>query len=227
MFMINLTPFFNKFDSVINYIYQLDEIFGVFIFITAFLISIYCYKIYKFAGKSTYFLFSGSFYLIAIGYLIRLVFDLFYETESLSKDIFFGTIAMGEISRIMILSYMLFVLAGYTLLLLVALHARKRTGIVIFLISIAAVVASRNYFLSFNVIMLIVISTLLIHFDRNFNRTRTLYAGMVWYSFILLLFAHILEMFIIYSNKFYLLSNLLNMSGFLLLLLNFMLVTKK
>lgn len=227
MWFPNLTPFFRMFDGVLEYIYQLDEIFGIITVLIAFLISFYSLKIFNFTKKSNYLLFSSSFYLIGIGFLIRFIFDFLYETEKLRKSIFLGTFQMDQVQALLIFAYMFALLAGYILLLITAMKTRKRVSLLIFIISIAALISSMNYFITFTVILIIIISTLLIHFDRNFNRVRTLNAGIVWYSFILILFGYVMQLLIFYSNKFYLLANGFNMLGFLLLLLNFILVLRK
>lgn len=227
MWFPNLTPFFRMFDGVLNYIYQLDEVFGILTVIIAMLISYYSFRIFNFSKRKKYFLFSASFYLIGIGFLIRFIFDFLYETEKLRKSIFLGTLDMNVLQTSLIFGYMFALLAGYILLLITAMNTKKRVSLLIFVIAIAALISSMNYYITFTVILIIVISTLLIHFDRNFNRVRTLNAGIVWYSFILILFGYIMQLLIFYSNKFYLLANGFNMAGFLLLLLNFILVLRK
>ncbi|MGM5482840.1 MAG: hypothetical protein ACQESF_05235 [Nanobdellota archaeon] len=227
MWFPNLTPFFRMFDGILNYIYQLDEIFGLLTVIIAILISLYSLKIFNFTKKKNYLLFSASFYLIGVGFLLRFIFDFLYETEKLRKSMFLGTFEMNNLQAILIFAYMFSLLAGYILMLITAMKTKKRVSLLIFIISIASLISSMNYFITFIVILIIVISTLLIHFDRNFNKTKTLNAGLVWYSFMLILLGYIMQLLIFYSNKFYLLANGFNMLGFLLLLLNFLLVLRK
>ncbi|MFW6014704.1 MAG: hypothetical protein ACOCQG_06000 [Candidatus Nanoarchaeia archaeon] len=227
MWYPNLTPFFRMFDGFLDYIYQLDEIFGIITFIIAMLISLYSFKIFNLTKRRNYFLFSASFYLIALGFLTRFIFDFLYETETLRKEIFLGTFELNYFQLALIFGYMFFLLAGYILLLITAMKTRKRVSLLIFIIAAAGLVSSMNYYITFTIILLIVISTLLIHFDRNFNRVRTLNAGLVWYSFLLILLGYVMQLMIFYSNKFYLLANGLNMLGFLMLLLNFILVLRK
>ena len=223
----DFTPFFRLFDGFLGYIYMLDEIFGILTFIIAMLISYYCLKIFDFTKRKNYFWFGGAFYLIAIGFLLRFIFDFMYDTPKIDKSMFLGTFDFNLFQTMLILAHMFFVLAGYILLLIVALDIKKRVSLLIFIISIASLFVSMNYHFTFLVIILIVISTLLIHFDRNFDRKRTITAGIVWYSFILILFGYLMQLLIFFSNKFYLLGILFNMGGFLLLLLNFILVLRK
>ncbi len=223
----NLTPFFRLFDDFLDYIYMMDEIFGIITFLIAMLISYYSLKIFDFTKRKNYFWFSGAFFLIAIGFLLRFIFDFMYETATIRKSMFLGTFDFDLFQTLLILSYMFFVLAGYILLLIIALDIKKRVSLLIFIISFAALFVSMNYHFTFLVIILIVLGTLLVHFDRNFDKKRTLNAGIVWFSFILIFFGYLLQMLIFFSNKFYLLSVLFNMGGFLLLLLNFVLVLKK
>ncbi|MFW6383681.1 MAG: hypothetical protein ACOCZQ_03475 [Nanoarchaeota archaeon] len=219
--------FFSLFDSVIEYIYMTDEIFGILTFIIAMLISYYSYKIFNFTKKKDYLWFSGGFYLIAIGFLTRFIFDFSFDTMRLDKTLFFGTMEIEPFKKIILITSMLFIFAGYILLLLVALKTKKRVSLLIFIISLVALLVSQNYYFTFLAVLAVVIFTLLFHFYRNFNQKRTLNSGVVWYSFLLLFVGCLMEMLMFISNKFYILSNIFNMGGFLLLLVNFLLVLRK
>lgn len=221
------SAFFSLFDGLVEYIYMTDEIFGVLTFLIAMLISYYSYRIFNFTKKRDYLWFSGGFYLIAIGFLTRFIFDFSFDTMRLDKSMFFGTMEFEPFQKMLLLASMLFILAGYILLLLVALKTKKRVSLLIFIISLVALLVSQNYYVTFLAILAVVIFTLLFHFYRNFNQKRTLNAGIVWYSFLLIFIGCLMEMLMFISNKFYILSNLFNMGGFLLLLVNFVLVLRK
>lgn len=222
-----LTQFFYMFNGIIEYIYRLDELFGALALIITALITFYSYRIYNFTKKRSYLLFSGSFLFISLGIFTKLIFDILYQTEAINKQLFLGTLSLGVWQKLLLLFYMFCLLAGYILMLIVAMKTRKRVSLLIFIISITALLVSMNYYITFNVIMLIILSTLIIHFDDNFTKKRTLNAGIVWYAFLLIFFGQIMHMIIFYSNKFYLLGNLFHISGYMLLLLNFILVWKK
>lgn len=219
--------FFSLFDGIVDYIYMTDEIFGILTFFIAMLISYYSYRIFKFTKKKDYLWFSGGFYLIAIGFLTRFIFDFSFDTMRLDKTIFYGITGFGPFEKLLLLGSMLFILAGYILLLLVALKTKKRVSLLIFIISFVALLVSQNYYLTFLAILAVVIFTLLFHFYRNFNQKRTLNSGIVWYSFLLIFIGCLMEILMFISNKFYILSNIFNMGGFLLLLVNFILVFRK
>lgn len=227
MSIMNLTPFFRMFDGMLGYIYQLDEFFGLIALIVTLLISFYSYKIYSFSKRDQYLLFAASFFLISVGFFLKLIFDIALETESLTKSIFLGTMQIAGVEKLLMLGYMFFVLAGYVLLLIVALRVRKEVSLYIFLIAIVSLFVSQNYYITFHSIMVIVLGALFVHFYRNFAKSRLLNAGLVWYAFTMIMFAQVMTFFIFYSNKFYLLANLFNICGFLLLLSNFVLVLKK
>lgn len=227
MSLMNLTPFFRMFDGVLGYIYQLDEFFGFVALLVTLLITFYSYKIYSFSKRDQYLLFSASFFLISIGFFSKLIFDIALETESLTKTLFLGSMHIPGVEKLLMLGYMFFVLAGYMLLLIVALRIRKEVSLYIFMIAIVSLFVSQNYYITFLSIMVIVLAALLLHFYRNFAKTKLINAGLVWYAFVMIMFAQIMSFLIIYSNKFYLLSNLFNITGFLFLLSNFILVLRK
>ncbi len=224
---IALSNFFGLFDGVVEYIYMTDEIFGILTFFIAMLISYYSYKIFNFTKKEDYLWFSGGFYLIALGFLTRFIFDFSFDTMRLDKTIFLGTTGFEPFQKLLLVVSMLFILAGYILLLLVALKTKKRVSLLIFVISLVSLTVSQNYYITFLAILIVVIFTLLFHFYKNFNQKRTLNSGIVWYSFLLIFIGCLMEMLMFISNKFYILSNIFNMGGFLLLLVNFILVFRK
>ncbi|MBN2458571.1 hypothetical protein JXB31_05580 [Candidatus Woesearchaeota archaeon] len=223
----NLTPFFHAFDSWLKYIYQLDVTFDFLILIIAGLIGFYSYKVYRFTTKRNYLLFCISFLFIALGYSVKTGFDILVQTESLRSEVFFGLIGFPVLSKLFMLSYMMLVLIGYVIMIVISMRGNRKTALLFMLLLVVSLFLSQSFFLTFSLSSIILLSFLLYHFNKNFSIKRTLNSGMVWYAFLLLTISHIVSLFIIYSNKFYLLSNIMMMGAFLLLLLNYVMVLRK
>jgi hypothetical protein len=205
----------------------MDMIFGFIIVLTAGLLSFYSYKVYNFINKRSYILFCLSFLFIALGYCIKTGIDLFVSVESLQKSLFFGQIDLPILMKIALLSYMVLVLIGYIIMIVITMKGNRKTAFLFLLLITVSLFISRNYFLTFNLTAIALLSFLAYHFYRNFDELRTFNAGIVWFGFVLILLSHLIIIFMLFSNKFYLLSNLFLMSGFMLLLLNFILVLRK
>jgi hypothetical protein len=223
----NLNQFFHLFDKWITYIYQMDAVFGFIIVLIAGLLSFYSYKVYNFTKKRSYILFCLSFLIIALGYCIKTAIDLFVSVESLQKSLFFGQIGLPFLMKTALLSYMVLILIGYIIMIVVAMKGNRKTALLFFLLITVSLFISQNYFLTFNLTAIVLLAFLAYHFYKNFDELRTFNAGIVWFGFVLILLSHLIIIFMLFSNKFYLLSNIFLMSGFMLLLLNFILVLKK
>jgi hypothetical protein len=223
----NLTPFFHLFDRWMNYIYQMDVVFGFIIVLTALLLSIYSYKVYNFTKNRNYLLFCISFLFIALGYCVKTGIDLLVSIESLEKNLFFGEIGFPLLMKSALLLYMVLILIGYIIMTVIVMKGNRKTALLFLLLLIVSLFISQNYFLTFNLTAIVLLAFLAYHFYRNFDEIRSLNAGIVWFGFMLILLSHLVIIFMLFSNKFYLLSNLFLISGFLLLLVNYLLVLKK
>jgi len=223
----NLTSFFHKFDPIMNYIYQMDAVFGFIILLIASLLGFYSYKVYKFSKKRSYLLFCLSFLFIALGYAVRTGFDILIQSERLHKQVFFGLFGFPLFQKLSLLSYMVFVLIGYIIMIVIAMKGNRKTALLFILLLVVSLLISQNYFLTFNLTVIILLSFLVYHFYKNFDMSRTLNAGIVWFGFLLILLSHVVVLLILFSNKFYLLANIMLMAGFSLLLLNYILVLRK
>jgi hypothetical protein len=223
----NLTPFFHFFDKWITYIYQIDIVFGFTIVLIAGFLAFYSYKVYKFTKKKSYLLFYLSFLFIALGYCIDTGIDIFINIESLQKNLFFGEIGLPFLMKTAFLSYMILILIGYIIMTIITMKGNRKTALLFLLLITVSLFISGNYFLTFNLTAIVLLSFLTYHFYRNFDELRTFNSGIVWFGFVLILLSHLIIIFMLFSNKFYLLSNLFLMSGFMLLLLNFILVLRK
>ena len=223
----NLTPFFHLFDRWIDYIYQIDALSSFIIVIIALLIGFYSYKIYGFTKKRNYLLFSLAFLFIALGYAIKTWFDLFIKVESYHQEIVLGAFGLPLVYELTLLSFMCLILIGYIILIVITMKGNRMTALLFFLMVAVALLLSSNYYLAFSFITIILLSFLVYHFFMNFSANRKLNSGIVWFGFFLILLSQIIEIFMYFSNKFYLLSNLMLMAGFGMLLVNFIMVQRK
>ena len=203
-----------------------ESIFGIISMIVTFLISLYAYKIYWILSNKKYLFMAVAFFSISLGFLGKTISDMtiiYYDFLIKLLPSFFR---LAYIYTGSLLLYSFLVLSGYVLLACLAMDVKKKGTIlalclIAFLCSILIRRTSSFTFFYFSSFVLLAVY-IVPYMYENYKKQRTRNAYRVYLSFLLLAIASFFFIGITIHGSYllYILGNLLNLSAYLLLLIN-------
>jgi len=188
-----------------------DIAFNVIFAVVAILIAGLSYKAKAITDEKKYAYFGTAFILIAISYLLFVVFALISNTY---------LIYLLNAFDFVFFIHMLFMLLAFTMLLIVMLKIKDRKVIALFLVFILLfVLFSYQYFIKFHIIAFFLLGFLTLQFYRNYQAKKNINTKLVYVSFFLLTCSHIFFAVINASQALFVAGEVLQLLGFILLFL--------
>jgi len=207
-----------------------DSILDLISFLITILIGFYSYRIYKLTGKKSYFFLYLAFLLLSIALVVKsfanlsLYFDLLHKIGVKDTRLFgYQMAALG------LFGYVLLTLLGYIILIALTLKLKgKRIISLLFFLVILTILLAKNSFMFFHLISFALLLLYVTpYFYDNYSKVKNIKALLVFLCFFFLSFGHLFLSLVFYSNQFYVLGIILQLAGFLMLLVNLILVFKK
>ncbi len=223
-----------------DWFYGIDSIFEIVSIIVALLIAFSSYKIYKFTKEAKYKYFSLSFVLIAIAYVFKILtnFTLFRQSiiEKTIGDLTYTFLAIQKSDIFLILGYLLFrflMLIGLIGIYLILDKQSKQTEvnkrIIVLLTFFAFITAmiSHYYFIIFHITAALLLGFITYLFYNNCKKKCTQTSRLVSTAFLIIFISQLLFILVQFNTEFYVVAEVFQLLGFIILLITYFLVLRK
>jgi hypothetical protein len=202
--------------------------------IILFLIGLFSLRYYKIKPvKKTYLWLALSFFMISLSFLFKILtnFRIYYDVD-VTRQIA-GTLYSYDLVRytdilffIGTLAHRVFMLLGlYALYSIYNEHSRSEALFSAYLLVIIAVFTHTNYYI-FHITSFILVALIAWKYLQNYRKSRSLPAKLLAASFGIITLSHLLFCFILFSQLLYVAAEIIQLIGFLLLLITFIKVLK-
>lgn len=212
---INGPAWFNTFDSIFQLLFAVITL----------IICGYSYRAYRLLQERRYKYFSAGFLMISAGFFVLSLSNLLIYT-----GVYDGIVTrLGglNLANLFYLGHIFLMLFGYMLLLVVAMKLQQRRLIALLFAFILLFTAfSYQYYLKFHLISFMLLAFMTWQFFDNYKEKKTLNSGLVFSTFYMLAFAEIFLLTIIFMPILYVVGHIMQLIGYSLLLLMFILVHK-
>jgi len=216
-----------------SWFYGLDSTFEfVALFVTLF-IAFYTFRVFLLTKLRKYLYFTLAFLFISISYFIRATLDYLVYTSLLGR-VPNLTAAVSTVAKIPTLyslgslAYIFFIFAGF--MILVAIFLRIKSFITVSLLFILVLILaflSQNRYFAFHITMFVLLFYVVVHLLKNHARTRTINSFLVLYSMAAIMVAQVFFFLLTLGPFYYVVGHGLQLFGFVLLLVNMILVFRK
>ncbi|MFH1073191.1 MAG: hypothetical protein V1743_07225 [Nanoarchaeota archaeon] len=202
--------------------YGVDSLFEIIGMIVSLLIAYFSYKIYKYSSSKTYRIMSLAFFFIAISYFIKIITNTFIYFKILSFEHFVVMNQLVELNMIYTVGFVLLRVAflmGLILLLSLALKINdiKIIFLLFFFSVITAAFSDYKYYI-FHLTAAILLVFIARYFYKNYCEKRTGTSHCIFNSFAILAVANFIFMFVLLNNIFYVVGEVVQLVGYLVLL---------
>lgn len=198
-----------------TWFYGIDSVMQVLFALVTLLIYYMCIKAYKFSKDQKYKHFGWGFAFMSFAYFILAMSNL-----AIVSTFYDGTVRGINFGNLFYLAHVFFTLIGYSVLLLVSMKVRsKKLAVLMFSFISLFVLFSYQYYLKYHIVSLILLFFIAYQFFENFQKKRTINSGLVFTSFYLLAISEILFLATVYVPLLYVLGNVLQLLGYLAMLI--------
>ncbi len=240
---VTCISFLNRFQSckaMINVVYSPRWFYGKDIIIDLIgililaLIAYFSLQYYKLDKKNKNYLYlTFSFSLIALSFLFKIVtnFTIYYhvfETEQIGPfTLTYQSLASSNtLFFVGFFLYRLLTLYGlYTLYILYQKQSKTHLIIGLYLIAVVTYFSESAYYI-FHLTALIILFLITSQFFKNYRMNKYYATRLLAFSFGIIMFSHIFSMFIVVNKISYVISECIQLLGYVLLLLTFITVLK-
>ena len=220
-----------------KWFYGLDSIIEAVAAIVCMLLVYYSYKCFRLTRENRYLYFSTAFSSLTIAFIAKIFGTLAIYKPIITRTTIgstihetFGRLTPTDINAIALIVHFFFILLGFMILFLIYSRLKWRNQRVVALMLYFVFIATwlgivhyqMFYFTSFVLLLLITYS-----YYKNYKDIKTWKARFVLFSFGILLLSQAFFIFVIYSRTIYVLAELLQLLGFVYLLIPFMLIFRK
>ncbi len=210
-----------------TWFYGIDYIFDFVSVIVGLLISYFSYKTYKYTSQKKYFYFAGSFFLVAMAFVAKILATIpVYSKELKVETVGLITVTSQVINKVTWINQFgisiarLIMLLAFLILLLVSLKIKdkKIVLLLIYLLIISTTLVSGSYIV-FHVTLLLMLGILFLNYRKNYLRVKSLNAKLVMYAFFALAVSQVFFIFERLVKHFYVIGESVQLIGYLMLLI--------
>jgi len=204
---------------------------GILILFLIGIFSLRCYKINP--SKKTYLWLALSFFMISLSFLFKILtnFRIYYDVDVTSRIA--GRLYSYELVKytdilfyIGTLAHRILMLLGlYALYSIYHEHTKSEAFLSAYLLVIIAIFTQSNYYL-FHITSFLLVALIAWKYFQNYRKNRSQPAKLLASSFGIITLSHFLFCFIIFSQELYVAAEIIQLVGFLLLLITFIRVLK-
>jgi hypothetical protein len=213
-----------------EWFYGIDSIFEGISTIVCMLIFYFSLKAYKLTSEKKYLYFSMAFLSVAVSFIIKIVTDLSIYFQLVQRNPFL----LARLREINItytwgyFSYHFFALLGIAALLMLTLKLKSKSAmsLFIFFIFLATVLSSYNL-LFFYLTSAVILAYVFAHFYDNCHKKKCTTSHMVALSFLIILLSQLIFIFLTMNKALYVLGELVQLIGYVVLLFTYIMVLKK
>ena len=199
------------------------------------LIASFAVRYYKLNKKNKNYLYlAGSFFLIAMSFLFKILtnFTIYYKvfvTRHLGNYILtYPTIQVSNI--LFIVGYLLFrLLTLLGLYMLYSIYQKNQSKsniyLIVFFILILTYFSELEYFI-FHIVALALLALITLQYYKTYRKNKQLTSKLVTISFAIIGVSQIFSIFVFYNNLYYVIAELIQLVGYLILLMTFIRVLR-
>ena len=199
------------------------------------LIASFAVRYYKLNKKNKNYLYlAGSFFLIAMSFLFKILtnFTIYYKvfvTRHLGD--FILTYPTIQVSNILFLAGFLFyrLLTLLGLYMLYSIHQKNQSKsnifLMVFFILILTYFSELEYFI-FHIVALALLALITLQYYRTYRKNKQPASKFVTASFAIIGVSQIFSIFVFYNNVYYVIAELIQLVGYLILLMTFIRVLR-
>ncbi len=216
-----------------SWFYGIDTIIEFVAVLITLFIAIYSFRIYKLIHDRKYLYFMLAFLLVSASYSIRTLTDWLVYTSLLGRipNVMAAVSKVATVSTLHTIGYLAYVfmtLAGFMILVAIFLKIQDiRIVSLLFIFIIILTALSQSILVAFHITLLLMLLYIVAHLYMNYSRTRSVSSFLVLYSMACLLAAQVFFVVLTFYSSYFVTGQLLQLAGFLLLLINMILVLKK
>ncbi len=205
----------------------IDSVFEILAALISLLVGAYSFRIYRSTGKKQFKYLFVAFALIFLSFISRSVTDI------MAYSLFLESMPM--ITRIMnvqyvylagIYVYQLLMMGAYMTLVALSLKIRNKRvfSLLVLFILISSVAGLYNYSI-FHMVSSVLLFYVVFHFYENYRKRKSCNSLAVFLAFLMILVSQVTFIFIT-NMMFYVVGHFLQFAGYLLLLINIILVRR-
>jgi len=216
-----------------NWFYGKDIIIDIISIFVLSLIAYFSIKYYKISKNKQYLFFAGSFISIALSFLFKVVtnFTLYFNIINIKHlgliTMTYNTIKSSNIlSDIGFLLYRLLMLVGLFMLYSTYSKNKKINNILILYFIFVLAYFSKSAYYVFHITALIFLFLITWQYWKNYQKSKIITTKLLIYSFCLITLSQIIFIFIGLHTTFYVIAEIIQLLGYLILLLTFIKVLK-
>lgn len=220
-----------------RWFYGFDSIIELIAIIVSVLLVYYSYKCFKLTKENKYLYFSTAFLSLTAAFIAKIIGTLAIYKPQITRTALgstihqtFTSLTPAYINALAFIVYTFFTLLGFMILFLIISRLRWKNqrviALLIYFVFLATWLGAIHYQLfyttSFFLLLLITYS-----YYKNYIEVRSEKARFVLIAFGMLLISQAFFVFVIYSRIIYVLAELIQLLGFVYLLIPFILIFKK
>lgn len=198
------------------------------------LIALFSFKYYKLESKKkNYFYLALSFSLLALAYFFKILINFSILTEIIqTRNLGFVTFTIETIKSsdnlffVGFFLYRLLLLIGLYMLFLIYQKHSKPTILLILYLILISIYFSQSYFHIFHLTTLVFLVLITAQHFKRCKLYKTSTTKMITISFALLSFSNLIFLLVKINSLFYVIGEIIQLSGYILLLVTFITVLK-
>lgn len=220
-----------------KWFYGFDSIIELIAIIVCILLVYYSYKCFKLTKENKYLYFSTAFLSLTFAFIAKIIGTLAIYKPTITRSALgssihqtFTSLTPYDINALAFIPYIFFTLLGFVMLFLIISRLTWKNQRVIalllyfvFLATWISIVHYQLFYLTSFVLLLLITYS----YYRNYEEVKSEKARFVVIAFGILLVSQAFFVFAIYLEIIYVLAELIQLLGFVYLLIPFMLIFKK
>lgn len=221
-----------------KWFYGIDCIFEAFSVIVLVLLALSTYKLYKFTKDQHHLYFGASFVALALGFVAKILtnVELYYPkavVDAIGPETVYtitGVISSNIIFAAGFFFYRLLLLLGFLGLIFIITHSKEYRWIplTVFFVGVITLFSTFAYYVfHITAAVLLFYITYYLYINWKKKRRKKTIPLLTFMSFLLLLVSAIIFIFVLVDVYFYVIAEVLQLAGFLLLLAAYVLLIKK
>ena len=220
-----------------KWFYGFDSIIEIIAIIVCGLLVYYSYKCYKLTSEHRYLYFSTAFLSLTLAFITKVVGTLAIYLPLIRESIAgrvvqttFSTLTLNKINGVSFLLYIFFTILGFMILFFIvsklSWENKRVIAMLLYFVFVATWLGVIHYQL-FYVTSFMMLGLITLSYFKNYREIKSKNAMKVAIAFCVLLISHAFFVFVIYFETVYVIAELIQLLGFLCLLIPFILIFKK
>ena len=214
-----------------EWFYGLDSLFDTISIITCLFIALYAHRIYKMARQKKYKMFFYSFLLIGMSFLFKIGTNITIYFQLARTPLLLPIATVIKVGRLYYGGYLLYkltFLVGIVFLLILSLKTNKRRlNLLLLFFCLVTAHFSHWAFYQFHLVAAAFLFVVVLFFRDNYLKTKSPNALQVAASFTLIMLSQVVFIFMFLTPWLYVTGELLQLGGYIMLLLSCVLVLRK